>query len=86
MTTKTKKGDGMKLTIDLEDLNSGYDEASVALLIKQAIDEEIRSFTKRLAKEVLAQQEKSARELVMKTASKDWKKVAKALEMMEVKL
>lgn len=73
----------MKLTIDLEELSSGYDEDSVATIIKNAVEEEIRSFTKRLAKEVLAIQEKSARALVKQTATKDWRKVAKALELLE---
>jgi hypothetical protein len=73
----------MKLTVDLEELSSGYDEDSVAKLIKDAVEEEVRRFVKTLAKEILANQEKSARALVKKTATKDWRKVAKALELLE---
>ena len=72
----------MKLTIDMDE-QYGYDDQSVAEMVRLAIKSEIDRYVKSLAKSVLATQEKELRRMVDKAATRDWKKVAAALAALQ---
>lgn len=72
----------MKLTVDLEDAY-GYDDESVAQMMRTAIREEVQRFAKRLAKDALKKQEAEARKMVEQAANKDWKRIAALLDQLQ---
>lgn len=72
----------MKLNIDLSTV-SGWDDESIATVIKQAVDEEINRFVRALVKESLKEQEKAARAAIQAAAKRDWRKVAAAVERLQ---
>ena len=71
----------MKLEINLETM-WGYDDASVAEMLRDAIKDEIKMAAKRVAKDAVMKFEAEAKKEVDKIVKKDWRKIASIVEQL----
>lgn len=72
----------MKLVINLDDVET-WDDETVAKRIRDEIEMEISRYVKTLVKDALKEHESTMRKMVKIAAERDWRRVAKALEVLQ---
>ena len=72
----------MKLTIDLETIET-WDDETLASVIERTIEDELKRFIKLLVKDALKEEEKQLRALVARASKQDLKKVGRILAQLQ---